>query len=235
MAATAYVSGTLVQGLLILNYPDYGYERWHGTLLFYAALAFALFVNTFLARLLPQIETLILVFHILGFFGLLIPLVHLSPHQSAKEVFTHFVNLGGWSTTGLSFFVGLVTAADAFPGECTIRAACTPFSPFIIGLDAADHIGKLGCGGRDQSFEVIPNSKTAEEIHNAPKVIPISMAFSTMLNGTLGFAMLLALLFCMPDDIESVLGSDTFYPFMNIYAYAVGSNTGATAMVSRLR
>ena len=63
-------------------------------------------------------------------------------------------------------------------------------------------------------------------------VIPLSMGISTLLNGTLGFAMLLALLFCMPSDVESVLGSDTFYPFMNIYAYAVGSKAGATAMAS---
>ena len=59
------------------------------------------------------------------------------------------------------------------------------------------------------------------------------MGASTLLNGTLGFAMLLALLFCMPSDIESVLGSDTYYPFMNIYAYAVGSDKGATAMVGK--
>ena len=59
------------------------------------------------------------------------------------------------------------------------------------------------------------------------------MGISSLLNGILGFAMLLALLFCMPSDIESVLGSDTFYPFMNIYAYAVGSKAGAIAMVSR--
>ena len=65
-----------------------------------------------------------LFFHILGFFGILIPLVYLAPHQSAKEVFTTFYNGGDWSTNGLSFFVGLVTAMDAFPG-----------------LDAADHIG----------------------------------------------------------------------------------------------
>lgn len=58
------------------------------------------------------------------------------------------------------------------------------------------------------------------------------MGVSTLLNGTLGFAMLLALLFCMPNDINSVLTSNTYYPFMNIYAYAVGSNAGATAMVS---
>ena len=117
MAATAYVTGTLVQGLLILNYPNYSFQRWHGTLLFYAALAFATFINTCLSRLLPSIESLMLLFHLLGFFGLLIPLVHLAPHQSAHEVFTHFLNLGGWDTQGLSFFVGLITVSGAFPGE----------------------------------------------------------------------------------------------------------------------
>lgn len=52
-----------------------------------------------------------------------------------------------------------------------------------------------------------------------------------LLNGTLGFAMLIALVFCMPSDIQGTLNSDTLYPFMNIYTYAVGSNAGATAMV----
>lgn len=90
--------------------------------MFYAALAFTLFINTCLASLFPQIETAILVFHILGFFGLLIPLVQLSSHQSAREVFTHFLNLGGWSTAGLSFFVSLVSAFTSFPGKA--RLSC---------------------------------------------------------------------------------------------------------------
>lgn len=125
VAGTAYVAGTLVQGLLILNHPSYDYQRWHGTLLFYAVVALSLFINTYLGRLLPQIESLMLFFHILGFFGILIPLVYLAPHRPAKEVFTTFYNGGDWSTSGLSFFIGLVTAMDAFPG-----------------VDAADHIGK---------------------------------------------------------------------------------------------
>lgn len=120
VAGTAYVSGTLVQGLLILNYPDYDYQRWHGTLLFYAVLAFALFVNTYLGRLLPQIESMILFFHILGFFGVLIPLVYLAPHQPASEVFTNFLNVGDWSTTTLSFFVGLISAMSSFPGKVEV-------------------------------------------------------------------------------------------------------------------
>ena len=55
-----------------------------------------------------------------------------------------------------------------------------------------------------------------------------------MLNGTLGFAMIIALLFCMPSDIPDTLDAVTFYPFMSIYTYAVGSTAGATAMVSSL-
>ena len=80
------------------------------------------------------------------------------------------------------------------------------------GLDAADHI--------------------AEEIQNAPAVIPLSMGVSTTLNGVLGFSMLIALMFCVPSDINSTLESVTYYPFMTIYQYAVGSTAGATAMVS---
>ena len=67
VAGTAYVAGTLVQGLLILNDPAsdpaYDDQRWHGTLLFCTVLAFALFVNTHLGRLLPQIESMMLFFH----------------------------------------------------------------------------------------------------------------------------------------------------------------------------
>ena len=58
------------------------------------------------------------------------------------------------------------------------------------------------------------------------------MGVSTMLNGTLGFAMMIALMFCMPTDIAGTLDAVTFYPFMSIYSYAVGSTAGATAMVS---
>lgn len=57
------------------------------------------------------------------------------------------------------------------------------------------------------------------------------MGISTLLNGTLGFAILMALLFCMPSDIQGTLNTNTLYPFMSIYAHAVGSNAGATAMV----
>ena len=35
-ASSVYLCGSMVQGLVILNYPDYVPERWQATLMFYA-------------------------------------------------------------------------------------------------------------------------------------------------------------------------------------------------------
>ena len=83
-------------------------QPWQAVLLFYATLFFGVFINTVVSRALPKIEGIILIFHVLGFFAILIPLVYMAPHGSAKDVFTVFMNGGGFETQGLSFMVGLV-------------------------------------------------------------------------------------------------------------------------------
>lgn len=109
--------GQMIQGLAVLNFPDYVPQRWQATLIFYAVITLTLFVNTYLARILPKIEALILVIHIVGFFGILIPLVYLAPKGNTSDVFNSFFNLGEWQTKGLSFFVGAVTTMFAFIGS----------------------------------------------------------------------------------------------------------------------
>ncbi|KAK5166212.1 uncharacterized protein LTR77_008473 [Saxophila tyrrhenica] len=116
LASIAYIPGTLIQGLIVLNNPSYVFERWHGTLLVIAIVAFAVLFNTFLAKRLPMIEGIVLILHLLGFFGVLIPLWVLSPRNSAEMVFTQFQNLGGWPTQGLSFMVGLLTSVYGLLG-----------------------------------------------------------------------------------------------------------------------
>ena len=116
LAAGAFLGGTMIQGLLVLNHPSYDFQRWHGTLIFYAAIFISLFTNTYLARQLPKIEAMVLMLHILGFFAVLIPLVYLAPHSTARDVFAMLKNLGGWSSDGLSFFVGLTSSMFPFIG-----------------------------------------------------------------------------------------------------------------------
>ena len=74
----------------------------------------------------------------------------------------------------------------------------------------------------------------AEEIQNASVIIPRSMFSSILLNGGLGFGMLIAVLFSA-GNIEQALDSPTKYPYIEIFAQAVGSYKGATGMVSQSR
>lgn len=117
LTSVCFFVADLILGLVSLSHPDYVRELWHGTLLIWAVLLLCVFINIFVSGALPTIEVIVLVFHVLGFFGILIPLVYLpATHHQAKEIFTTFNNLGGWKTTGLAFFVGLQGNALAFVG-----------------------------------------------------------------------------------------------------------------------
>ncbi|KAI1371399.1 amino acid/polyamine transporter I [Hypoxylon crocopeplum] len=108
---------TLIQDLLVLNYPNtYTPQGWHGTLLIWATVVLAFVVNSILGRRLPTIEGFILYLHILGFFALIIPLLHLAKRVDATVVFTQWNNDGGWPSTGLAFFVGIITNVGTFIG-----------------------------------------------------------------------------------------------------------------------
>lgn len=123
LASGAYLCATIIQGLIVLNYPEYNAQRWHGTLLLWSVICVAVLVNTVIVSLLPKLECVILIIHVLGFFAIMIPLVYMAPHGSAKDVFTLFVNGGGWQTTGLSFFVGLYGNVFAFLGQSFVQSS----------------------------------------------------------------------------------------------------------------
>lgn len=118
VASGGYVTGTMIQGLILLTHPDYinHMKNWHGTLLFWGVVLFSYAINTAVGSLLARFEGLVLVLHILGFFGVIFPLAFLSEHTSAADVFNTFLNLGGWPTLGLSFSIGIIGNAFAFLG-----------------------------------------------------------------------------------------------------------------------
>jgi choline transport protein len=120
-ASGAFLVATIIQGLIIFNQPTYAPTRWQGTLIYYAVLAFMVLINTFFARWFSKVEGAFLCVHIIGFFAVLIPLVCLGPHGSAKDVFATFINAGDWSTNGLSFFVGIIASVYTFTGNVQFR------------------------------------------------------------------------------------------------------------------
>lgn len=116
LAAVFYLGGIIVQGLLVLNYPDYNFQRWHGTLLFWAITVVAVIFNTLLVRLMPWVEASIGVIHVLGFLIVLIPMVHLGNKVTAYDVFVQYLTIGGYSP-GLSWLVGLISTVFGFMGN----------------------------------------------------------------------------------------------------------------------
>lgn len=132
IATGSFFGATIIQGIVVLNYPDYTPERWQGTLLMYACLVLIVAVNTIGARLLPQIEHFVLVLHTLGFLAVLIPLVVLAPKSSSAFVWSAFdASDAGWGTNGLAWLVGLISANLPFvsllvhpPESIFIPSAC---------------------------------------------------------------------------------------------------------------
>ncbi|KNG47912.1 choline transport protein [Stemphylium lycopersici] len=114
-ASSAYIAGTILQSTILMCDASYSPQPYQAMLLGWVVLAFSVFINTVCSKTLAHFEGLILIVHILGFFGILIPLVYLAPHSDAS-IFTTFVNSGGWSSQGLSFMVGLPSSVFALVG-----------------------------------------------------------------------------------------------------------------------
>lgn len=122
IVSIAYLAGTIIQGLIVLNQPDYNFQRWHGTMLVIAISTFSILFNTFLAKNLPFVEGLILIIHVIGLFAIIIPLWVLAPRNNAHAVFTNFNNGGGWDSSGTATLVGLSTTITSMLGyDCSVH------------------------------------------------------------------------------------------------------------------
>ncbi|KAB5555054.1 amino acid permease [Coniochaeta sp. 2T2.1] len=194
LASLAFLVGTMIQGLIVLNNPDYIPQGWHGTLLVIAVTAFCIIFNTFLAKRLPMVEGMVLIIHILGFFAVLIPLWVLAPRASPSDVFSTFLNLGGWSSTGLAFMVGLLSPVYT-----------------LIGADSAVHM--------------------SEEINNASVVLPKAIMWAAVVNGTLGWVMVITFAFTL-GDLFAILHTPTGYPFIQVFYNATNSKAGTSIMTA---
>ena len=75
---------TIIQGLAVLNNPEYEPQRWQATLITIAVVVFGVGFNTFLARRLPLVESTLAVIHFGGLFVVIIILcVYFTDHTSS--------------------------------------------------------------------------------------------------------------------------------------------------------
>jgi amino acid transporter len=125
-ASGSFLTGTIIQGLISIRNPNYTAENWQGTLFVFAMILIIYIFNVYASNLMPILNNLLMILHILSWAVILIVLWVMAPHQSAKTVFTQWENLGGWSSMGLSVMIGQISAIyaslsmyQAFSKGCT--------------------------------------------------------------------------------------------------------------------
>lgn len=116
-AAASYLFATMLQGVAKFMVPAYEPTTWQGTLILIMCIIVSVMINTLISSMLPKLEGMLLIVHILAFFAVLITLVTFTPSSDARSMFSEFRNDGGWSNQGLSFLVGLTGCIYCFVGE----------------------------------------------------------------------------------------------------------------------
>ena len=187
----------MVIGISAQNNPDYTPQPWHSSLMIFAVMLIVFVVNSIGTKLLSLIEGFVLVIHLTGFLAVLVPMLYFSPVGSARDVFVNFQNNAGWSSNGLSWFIGMSLSAN-IP---------------LVGYDGPAHL--------------------AEEVRNATRNVPWAMVSTVVLNGVLGFAVVIAFSFCILPTFESALTSPTGYDFIEVFYSAMGP-TGAAGLTAIL-
>lgn len=110
-ASGSFLTGTIIQGLISVRNPEYEPQNWQGTLFVFAMVLVIYIFNINGAGLMPILNNLLMILHILSWAVILIVLWAMAPHQSASAVFaTEWKNIGGWSTMGLSVMIGQISA-----------------------------------------------------------------------------------------------------------------------------
>jgi amino acid transporter len=210
------MAATMIQGLLVLNYETYNFQRWHGTMLYWGLIGLGAIVNIWGSRLISLVESASLLIHVIAFIGNFVAIWVCSPaRHSGSFVFTFFQNNTGWANNGVPWCIGMLSSCYVLVGEWVRTHLVVSLTDKFI----------LSCTGYDGAIHM------GEEMLHPEMSIPHCMLGSIAINGVLGFAFLLALLFCM-GDMQTALKSSTGFPFLEIFKNATGSAGASSAMAA---
>lgn len=117
VTSICYLMTAQIQGLLVLNYPDYTPQRWQGTLMMWAVMLICFAINVYAINILPVIQLFGGIMHVAFFITLIVPLILLAPRSTPEFVFATLLNEGGWPSDGISWCIGLLTVTYCFIGK----------------------------------------------------------------------------------------------------------------------
>ncbi|KAI1914087.1 hypothetical protein LOZ12_002996 [Ophidiomyces ophidiicola] len=116
LAGVANTTANMIQGLITVNYPNYVPERWHLTLIIFAILIVEGLMNMYTFWLIPWVELIAGILHIVLFVVFVVVLVALAPRHSPSFVFTKEASSSDWNNKFVSWNLGLLTPTWGFVG-----------------------------------------------------------------------------------------------------------------------
>ncbi len=116
-----FLTGSLVQTIILINNDNYAFPAYQGTLLAIAMVVICYVVNIYTAKILPYWQNLFFALHILAYFAYVVPIWVNAPTATHWQVWGDFQNEGGWSSMGLAILVGQLTGISEQCGIDTVR------------------------------------------------------------------------------------------------------------------
>jgi choline transport protein len=116
LAGIVNITAYVVQSLVEMNFPDYTPQRYQLTLLVIAILVETL-MNIYTFRLIPWIELLAGILHLILFIVFVAVFIALAPKHSSNFGFFDRATASGWENGFISWNLGLLTPMWGFIGE----------------------------------------------------------------------------------------------------------------------
>jgi choline transport protein len=191
-AIGVFLTGTLIQVIILENNPDYLFPTWQGSLLVMAIIVLVGVINIFGAKLIPKLQNAIFAAHVLAYICFVTPIWVNAPKASAKAVFTSFSNSGGWSSTGFAVLAGQLSGIYT-----------------QVGVDTAAHIAEE-VKGTSSDLTLINRGQSLTTYQDASKAVPRAMMSVYLINFVLIFFAIITTCFAMP-DLSAALSDPSLY------------------------
>jgi len=109
-AAGGYLGAGIIQGLIVVNHPNYEAPVWHATVIAIVLTVCINMFNIYGSRFLAPTQNPLMVLHVFLLVAIIVVLWVMAPHPPASAVFLDFENHGGWSSMGLALMSGQISA-----------------------------------------------------------------------------------------------------------------------------
>ncbi|GAB7354835.1 hypothetical protein MBLNU459_g5215t2 [Dothideomycetes sp. NU459] len=209
LTSVSYGAALQIEGLAIFLDHSAGFAGWHLTFITIGISLIAVFCNTIFARNLHVLEFLMLLLHYAVWIIFIVVLLMMGPRSSNQAVWGDFEDNSGWGNMPLAVLVGKKPSSTQTVHETNIARhhwTCHIVDKRRLRL----------------SSEELPDSATW---------MPRSMIFSAVVNFSISFGMLLALLY-RSGDIADALDSPTGQPYIQILYNATGSRKATAVMIA---